>query len=310
LEDRALPQVLAILGPTAVGKTAVAVEIAEKLDGEIVSCDSRQIFKHLEIGTAKPTEAERERVVFHLVDIMEPERFMNAWEFKELAESAIDDIVARGKTPIITVGTGFYFSAMTDGIIEAPSADEEFRREMQSIIDAEGTESLHKRLSDVDPKAASEISANDSVRLIRALELYHSTGKTRGELTGETQATPSPYHIVTVQLALDRDMLYERIDRRCEQMLVDGLIDEARSLREKGILPDEIAAKTVGYKEVFEFLDGRLTEEEMLADFQQSTRNYAKRQLTWFRNHASGRIFDVSDKLLVDSILADFTDGE
>lgn len=301
---------LAILGPTAVGKTAVAIGIAEKLDGEIVSCDSRQIFKYLDIGTAKPTKAERERVNFHLVDIMEPDRFMNAWEFKRLAESAVDDIVARGKTPILTVGTGFYFNAMTDGIIEAPSADEEFRREMQSIIDTDGTETLHNRLSGVDPEAASEISANDSVRIIRALELYHLTGKTRGELSRETQASPSPYHIVSVQLALDRDVLYERIDRRCEQMLVDGLIDEARSLREKGTLPDEIAAKTVGYKEVFGFLDERLTEEELLADFQQSTRNYAKRQLTWFRNHASGRIFDASDKLVVDNILADFSEDE
>lgn len=301
-----MPRVLAILGPTAVGKTVVAIQVAERLGGEIVSCDSRQIFKYLNIGTAKPSEAERKRAVFHMIDMMLPDRFMNAREFRSLAETAIDDIVSRGKLPIITVGTGFYFKAMTDGIFEAPSADGSFRREMERIAESDGSVALHERLSDIDPKAASEISENDKVRIVRALELHYLTGKTRSELSDETQLPPSPYQFVTVELALDREELYDRINRRCEQMLVDGLIDEAKSVRERELLSDDMAGKIVGYKEAYEYLDGSCDLDGMLSKFQQATRNYAKRQITWFRKHANGLKYDVSDNALVDNILRDF----
>jgi tRNA dimethylallyltransferase len=304
-----VPRVLAILGPTAVGKTAVAIRVAERLGGEIVSCDSRQIFKHLNIGTAKPSETERKRAVFHLIDMMIPDRFMNAHEFRRLAETAIDDIISRGKVPLMTVGTGFYFKAMTDGIFEAPSADEGFRKEMEIIAESDGLAALHERLSDIDPKAASEISGNDKVRVVRALELHHLTGKTRSELSNETQLPPSPYQFVTVELAIDREELYDRINRRCEQMLVDGLIEEAKSVREGELLTDEMAERIVGYKEAYEYLNGRCDLDEMLSRFQQATRNYAKRQMTWFRKHAEGLKFDVSDKTLVDNILRGFDDA-
>ncbi len=301
-----MPRVLAILGPTAVGKTAVAIQVAERLGGEIVSCDSRQIFNHLDIGTAKPTAAERKLAAFHLIDMMAPDRFMNAHEFRRLAENSIDDIIYRGKMPIITVGTGFYFKAMTDGIFEAPSADEGFRQEMERIAESDGSAALHERLSGIDPKAASEISENDKVRIVRALELHYLTGRTRSELSNETQLPPSPYQFVSVELALDRGELYDRINRRCEQMLVDGLIDEAKSVKERELLSDQMAEKIVGYKEAYEYLDGSCDLDEMLSKFQQATRNYAKRQITWFRKHANGLKYDVSDNTLIDNILRDF----
>ena len=300
-----MPRVLAILGPTAVGKTAVAIQVAERLGGEIVSCDSRQIFRHLDIGTAKPSETERKRAVFHLIDVMPPDRFMNAHEFRRLAESAIDDIISRGKLPIMTVGTGFYFKAMTDGIFEAPSADEGFRQEMERTAESDGLATLHGRLFDIDPKAASQISENDKVRIVRALELHYLTGRTRSELSDETQLPPSPYQFVTVELVLDREEIYNRINRRCKQMLVDGLIEEAKSVRERELLSDDMAEKIVGYKEVYEYLSGGCDLDEMLSKFQQATRNYAKRQITWFRKHASGSKHDASDNILVDNILRD-----
>jgi tRNA dimethylallyltransferase len=303
-----LPRVPVILGPTAVGKTAVAVEIAQQCGGEIVSCDSRQVFKYLDIGTAKPTAEERRRVRFHLVDIIPPDRFMNAHEFRGIAEEAIDGILSRGKVPIMTVGTGFYFKVMTDGILEAPPADEDFRSAMEEVARAEGLDALYARLSEIDPEAASRIAASDKLRMIRALELYHLTGKTRTELSGATQLPPSPYQFVSVQLALRRSELYRRIDGRCESMVADGLVDEAKLLRDRGLLSNEMASKIVGYKEAFEYLDGRCSLDEMLSMFQQATRNYAKRQLTWFRAHTFARKFDARDKMLVDNILRDFSD--
>lgn len=301
-----LPRVLSILGPTAIGKTAVAIALAERLSGEIVSCDSRQVFKHLDIGTAKPTEAERNRARFHLIDIVPPNHFMNAYEFRKAAEVSIDDIVRRNKTPIMTVGTGFYFHAMTRGIFEAPPADDDFRDRMERIAATDGPLALHARLTEIDPETASAVPANDKVRVIRALELYHLTGKTRSELSSETQLPPSPYQFVSVQLVLDRQRLYERIDRRCERMLTDGLVEEARFLKTNGLLSMEMAQKIVGYKEAYDYLDSRIDRDEMLAQFQKSTRNYAKRQLTWFRQHESGRQHAAQSNMLLDHILRDF----
>ena len=307
--DKPLPRVPAILGPTAAGKTSVAIEIAERINGEIVSCDSRQVLKYLDIGTAKPTASERKRAQFHLIDVIRPDRFLNAFEYRKLAETALDGILSRGRVPLMTVGTGFYFSAMTDGIFEAPGADEDFRRRMEMLARSQGSATLHARLSEVDPQTAALVPENDLARIIRALELYHLTGKTKGELSAETQLPPSPYHFVVVQLVLDRKELYSRIDRRCRKMLDDGFINEARSLRETGLLSDELASKIVGYNEVYQYLDGLCNMEEMLSRFQQATRNYAKRQMTWFRNHASGRNCDASANMLADNVLRCFDAG-
>lgn len=300
--DKRLPAVIVIYGPTAVGKTTVAIEIAEKLSGEIVSCDSRQIFKHLDIGTAKPTEDERLRAQFHLIDIIPPDRFMSAFEFRQMAEQAIDEILSRGIIPIMTVGTGFYLKAMTDGIFEAPS-DDLIRAKLESEAGTDGSASLHERLMEIDPQTASGLSVNDSFRIIRALELYELTGMTRSELVEKNQLGPSPYHFVFAGLTLERSLLYDKINKRCEAMIAAGLIDEARALRENGILPDEIAAKIVGYAEVLRYLDGHCDSDTMLADFQQATRNYAKRQVTWFRKHPGGRQFGVESNAVADNML-------
>jgi tRNA dimethylallyltransferase len=305
LGDKRLPVVTVIYGPTAVGKTTVAIEIAEKLGGEIVSCDSRQIFKHLDIGTAKPTEDERRRARFHLIDVIPPDRFLSAFEFRQMAEQAIDGILARGSVPIMTVGTGFYLKAMTDGIFEAPS-DEKIRAKLEDEAGTDGSASLYERLKEIDPQTASGLSENDSFRIIRALELYELTGMTRSDLAERNQLGPSPYRFVFAGLTLERSLLYDKIDRRCEAMIETGLVDEARTLRENGILLDEIAAKIVGYAEVIRYLDGLCDNEMVLADFQQATRNYAKRQVTWFRKHPGGRQFGVESNAVADNLLREF----
>jgi len=306
LAGSSLPSVLTIFGPTAIGKTSIAIELANRLNGEIVSCDSRQVFKFLDIGTAKPTPAERDKARFHLVDVISPDHFLNAYSFRLLASDAIEDILAREKVPIMTVGTGMYLKAMTDGIFEAPDADQELRSRLEEIADSDGLVALHRRLADVDPEMASTLSINDRVRIIRALELYKLTGKTRAELQDERQLDPLPYLFVFAGLSLERKALYDRIDRRCEQMLERGLIGEAKSLRENGVLSDSMAAKIVGYNEAFEYLDDLCSLEEMLNKFRQATRNYAKRQLTWFRKHPGIEPFDGRDNMLIDKILERF----
>lgn len=302
------PRVLTIYGPTAIGKTSIAIDLAARLNGEIVSCDSRQVFKFLDIGTAKPKPAELDSARFHLVSIIPPDHFMNAYRFRLLAEDAIEDILARGKTPIMTVGTGMYLKAMTDGIFEAPDSDPELRSRLEEIADKDGPEALHERLAEVDPATASTLSINDRVRIIRALELYNLTGKTRSELKSERHLDPSPYKFVFAGLSLERKALYDRIDSRCEVMLDSGLIAEAKSLRGSGVLSDSMAAKIVGYKETYEHLDGLCSLDEMLSKFRQATRNYAKRQMTWFRKHPGTELFDVCDNMLIDNVLVRFMD--
>ncbi len=297
---------LTILGSTAIGKTRIAIEIAEARKGEIVSCDSRQVFRHLDIGTAKPTEAERERAVFHLVDFVEPDHFINAHDFRKLADEAIEGTIRRGNTPIMTVGTGLYLKAMTEGIFEAPPADEGFRDEMKKLADEEGAESLWKKLSEVDPISASEIGKRDIVRIVRSLELYHLTGLTRQELKDRSQLPPLPYDFKMYELSLEREELYSRIDTRCEQMIEDGLIEEAKKLRESRLMSDEMADKIVGYSEAYRYLDGEFEKEVMIDKFQQATRNYAKRQLTWFRNNTDALKIDVSDALASETITEHF----
>jgi tRNA dimethylallyltransferase len=305
LGDNGLPSVFVIYGPTAVGKTSVAIELAERIDGEIVSCDSRQVFKHLDIGTAKPTAVERRRVPFHLIDVILPVRFMSAFEFRELAEAAIRNIESREKTPIMTVGTGFYLKAMTHGIFEAPT-DSGIRNRLQLDMETEGPSEMHKRLSAVDPETAACLSENDAVRIVRALELYELTGLTRSQMTAELQLASSRFDFRFAGLELERSLLYEGINDRCIRMLDNGLIDEASGLRNSGVLGDEIASKIVGYAEAYEHLDGKLAYDAMLEKFQQSTRNYAKRQLTWFRKHPGGKRFQVRDNCLIDKILSYF----
>jgi tRNA dimethylallyltransferase len=303
LADKKFPAVLTIFGPTAVGKTSVAIEVAERVGGEIVSCDSRQIFKYLDIGTAKPTAEEMARARFHLVDIIPPNRFLNAYQYRQMASDAINDILLRGKRPIMTVGTGLYLKAMMDGIFEAPVIDEEIRSELEERADSKGLDSLHHELEKLDPESAFAISENDRVRIIRALELYKLTGKKRSDLHNERQLDPLPFRFVCVGLALDRDALYARIDRRCDQMIADGLVEEAKSLREGHVLSDAVAEKIVGYNEAFRYLDGLYDMDKMGEKFKQATRNYAKRQMTWFRKHPGSAALDVGDNALVDSIL-------
>jgi len=281
-------KVIAIVGPTAVGKTALALELARRLDGEIISCDSMQIYKHMDIGTAKPTKEEMAEIPHHLIDIKEPNEDFSCADYAALAKAAINDIISRGKTPIFCGGTGLYL----DSVIEIESfsssvKNEEYRTELERVAGEQGAEYLHSMLREVDPKSAQEIHANNVKRVIRALEIYYSTGKTKTEWDRESTMGESPYDYRIVTLDYEkRDILYSRIDRRVDIMIKDGLESEVRSLYEKGQLPEgSTAAQGIGYKEMLLHVMGEVPLDVAVELIKKNTRNYAKRQITWFKRY-------------------------
>lgn len=285
---------LAVTGATASGKTALAIALAKALDGEIVSMDSMQIYRGMDIGTAKATKEEQDAVPHHLIDIRDPEESFSAAEYAALAERVIEEICARGKVPILCGGTGLYLEAVRTARHGTPMAsDEAFRKEMQALAAREGAEALHARLAACDPETAASVHPNNVKRVIRALEIYHVTGKPKSLLDREA-LTENP-RIAICNLFLDfsdRALLYERIDMRVERMAEEGLFEEtARLLAEGKLLPGTTAAAAIGYKECLGALRGDATRDEALADLKNATHHYAKRQKTWFSAHPHVRIF-------------------
>ena len=276
---------LAVTGATASGKTALAIRLAEELDGEIISCDSMQVYRGMDIGTAKATEEEQARAVHHLIDILDPNEPFSAAEYARLAEEAAIEIASRGKTPIFCGGTGLYLVAgRTARHGEPMESDEAFRREMHALAEREGNEALHARLFAVDPVSAEAIHPNNVKRVVRALEIYHLTGKPKSE--SDKAASLENPHLAICNLFLDfsdRALLYRRIDTRVDMMVQMGLFEEtARLLKEGKLLPGTTAAAAIGYKECLSHLRGEATREEALADLKNATHHYAKRQKTWF----------------------------
>ncbi len=283
--------IVVIVGPTAVGKTEVALEVAARLRGEIVSCDSMQVYRGMDIGTAKPSLAERARIPHHVIDVADPDEPFNVARFQELARAAIDDIVARGASPILVGGTGLYVQAVVDGFLFPWSgASADIRRSLEREARERGVQALHARLEEVDRVAARKIHPNDARRIIRALEVYLSTGRPISDLWtagavgrgGRGRALP-PDSLVVIGLVRDRESLYERIDRRCERMVAAGLADETAQLLARGYERALTAAQALGYREMVAYLRGRSTLAEAVALIKRNTRRYAKRQLTWFR---------------------------
>ena len=278
-------RIIAVVGPTASGKSALALELAKRYGGEIVSCDSMQIYKRMNIGTAKPTEDELLSVRHHLIDVAEPFENFSCEDYVHLASSAIDDIISRGSLPIICGGTGLYLDALLRGGNSAPSFDTaEIRAELCARAEREGIEPIYEELKRIDPESASAIHPNNEKRVIRALEIYIATGKTKSEFDKISKGFESPYDSTVVYLTYaDRALLYGRIDRRVDQMISDGLLEEASSLAEEGVFRlNRTAAQAIGYKELFPYLDGRVTLDEAVETLKRSTRRYAKRQITWF----------------------------
>ncbi len=276
------PTVIFIVGPTAAGKTALSLLLAEKLQGEIVSADSRQIYKYMNIGTAKPSKKELAQVPHHFIDILEPDEEYNVGKFFKDGRETISKIFSKGKTPIVTGGSGLYIRALIDGIFNAPEISPAIRKIVLSDLERHGSAYLYKKLSEIDPRYASKISANDPQRITRALEVYLSSGipfsQWHHKKTDKAQFKPLMYGIT-----MDRAELYTRINKRVDRMLTIGLIEEVKALQEKGFGASLNALKTVGYKEVFQYLDRRLDYDTMIEKIKQNTRNYAKRQITWFK---------------------------
>ncbi len=271
-----------LVGPTASGKTTVAMELAKLIPSEIISADSRQIYKYLDIGTAKPTRAQRNTVPHHFVDELPPDRDFSAGEFGERAARVVDEIFARDRTPLVVGGSGLYVQALIDGFFEGPGADKEFREALEARIAAGELPQLMEELRTIDPVSAGRIDPTKPRRIVRALEVYHITGKPLSQLHREAQREIT-FTPVLFGLAWDRKALYDRINRRCEEMLRAGLLAEVESLERRGYTVRLNALNTVGYAEAFQYRRGEISYEEMVRLFKQNTRRYAKRQLTWFR---------------------------
>ena len=281
-----MKNIICIAGPTASGKTALAVELAKALDGEVISCDSMQVYKYMDIGTAKPTIQEMEGIVHHMLDVAEPWEEFSVSKYCELADPILQDILNRGKTAIIAGGTGLYMDALIRGNEFAPCPSTGMREKLEQKADEVGMEAMLEELRSIDPEAAQRLHLADRKRIIRALEVYYETGHTITEHNRMTQSIPSKYDPVWFALEdEDRADLYARIDRRVDIMLENGLLEEIRALLDRGIPEKCTAMQAIGYKEFLDALAGRCTVEEAAQQVQQSSRRYAKRQLTWFRRN-------------------------
>lgn len=282
-QSERLPPLVVLCGPTAAGKTAAALELADHFDLEVVSADSRQVYRLMDIGTAKPTAEERSRVPHHLLDVVWPDEHFDAARFADMAASAIDGILARGRLPILVGGTGLYIRALTEGLAEIPGADPLMRRRLEEQTLVEGSAAMHRRLADVDPVAAAQLHPNDRVRIVRAIEVFELTGRPLSAWQRSHGFRERRYRLLKIAMAPPRDELYRRIDGRAKAMLDEGLIAETEALLAAGYDPRLKALQTIGYREVLRLITGKVSREEALAELQQATRRYAKRQLTWFR---------------------------
>lgn len=268
-----------IVGPTATGKTAVAVELADEFDMELVSCDSRQIYKLLNIGTAKPTAEELRGRPCHLIDFVEPDRLYSAARYRVAAETVIADVRKRRKAPLIVGGTGLYLKSLMSGFFETPDADLRLREQLSVLPSAE----LHRRLSQIDPESANEIPLNNRVRVIRALEIAATTGKSKSSLKDDGKYPFSKHRFVVFGLTSNRQKLYQLINLRVDKMIGSGLLREVEEIVNLGYRHSPVLSSTVGYREVLDYLDGKITSDLCTELIKQRTRNYAKRQITWFK---------------------------
>ena len=270
---------LIIAGPTASGKTALSVELAKRLNGEIISADSMQVYRGMDIGTAKVTPEEMQGVPHHLIDILEPHEEWNVMEFCRLAAEKIDEIASRGRLPILAGGTGFYIHALAYGA----EFEEETKSKVREQLEKRSDEDLYAYLQQVDPASCEKIHMNNRKRVIRALEYYEQTGNRMSELNARLKEKEAVYDLCFLVLDLDRTVLYERIDRRVDIMLEQGLVDEVRRLRDAGYHREMVSMKGLGYKEILAYLDGEISLEEAVYVLKRDTRHFAKRQLTWMR---------------------------
>ena len=276
-------KLLCLLGPTAVGKTEIAIQLAQRLNAEIISVDSRQIYRQMDIGTAKPTPEEQQAARHHLIDCIDISQPFSVADYQSLADTAIADIQNRGKRVLLVGGAGLYFRAIVDGLFEGPGADPALRKRLEGEVAQFGVDALHDRLRVCDPESADRIHPNNIVRVIRALEVYELTGTPMSELQQQWHPEKQRYPFIAFGLTMPRVLLYCRIEQRVDVMLANGLIAEVESLLAAGYGRDTIALRSFGYKELIAYLGGDCTYLEAISQLKQNTRRFAKRQLTWFR---------------------------
>lgn len=273
-----------LTGPTAVGKTKASIGLAKAVDGEIISADSMQVYRHMDIGSAKIKPEEMEGIPHHLIDVLEPDDEFHVVKFQQLAQKAMREIWERGHIPIVTGGTGFYIQALLYDIdFDENEKEDAYRKELEAYAREHGAESLHEKLALVDPASAEMIHPNNVKRVIRALEFYEQTGKRISEHNETQRQRESPYAFAYFVLTDDRAHLYERIDRRVDQMIEEGLVKEVQALKDKGYTKQLVSMQGLGYKEILDYLDGNCTLEEAIYTIKRDTRHFAKRQLTWFK---------------------------
>lgn len=300
------PVVVALVGPTGSGKTKTAIALSRKINAEIVSMDSMQIYRGMDIGTAKPTKEELEAVPHHMIDVVDPDCLFTVSMYKQMASKAIDDILSRGKTPILVGGTGLYLNALSyEMTLGESGADNALREELHRIAgQPDGPAKLHERLKQVDPASAEKLHPNDIRRVIRALEIYETSGKAKSE-RGDEQRIEGPYHILVYGLSLPREQMYARINARVDQMMKDGLADEVKTLLERGIEPKQEggAMQAIGYKEIVSAIRGETDMEQSVFLIKQGSRRYAKRQWTWFRRDERTVWFDWTEYQSEDALI-------
>ena len=303
-----------LTGPTAVGKTELSIRLAKALDGEIISADSMQVYRRMDIGSAKVTREEMDGVPHHLIDVLEPQEEFNVAIFKNMAKKAVEEIYFRGKVPIVAGGTGFYIQALLYDIdFTENGEDKSFPKELEDCAAEKGPQALHQLLEAVDPQAAREIHANNVKRVIRAIEYFRQTGEPISVHNERERCKSSPYNFLYYVLNTDRAILYERIDRRVDQMIQQGLVTEVESLRKEGCTRGMVSMQGLGYKEILAYLEGECSLKEAVTVLKRDTRHFAKRQLTWFKREREVRWLNLPDfgndrTLVLKAILQDGKD--
>lgn len=287
--------IVAIAGPTAVGKTKFAIEIAKRFNGEIVSCDSMQLYKYMDIGSAKPTKEEQAQVPHHLVDLIDPRGEFSVAQYQKMARDAISEIQSRGKLPVISGGTGLYLNSLLYEMdfSKAPESSD-YRRKLEQRAETEGGEALHKLLAQQDPQAAERIHPNNVKKTIRALERLHE-GEGNVKPFQQVQQETSDYETILIGLTRDRAELYDRINRRVDLLIEQGLLEEVEELMRMGLTEDHISMKAIGYKEIMAYFHGKCSLETAIDTVKKNTRHYAKKQLTWFRRYDKIRWYNISE---------------
>ncbi|MEW6614978.1 MAG: tRNA (adenosine(37)-N6)-dimethylallyltransferase MiaA [Thermodesulfobacteriota bacterium] len=276
-------RIVAIVGPTAAGKSQLALELAARINGEIISADSMQVYRYMDIGTAKPTPDEQKKVKHHLIDILYPDEEFSAALFKQEAREAISNVDRQGKVAIVAGGTGLYIKALTRGLFKGPGADQELRRVLRKKAAITGSEALHKELSELDPVTAAKLHPNDSFRIIRAIEVCQLAQKPLSEYHENHGFKDSPFDTFKIGLCIDRQDIYSRIEKRVDRMIATGLVDEVKRLLDMGYTRDLNSMQGLGYKQIAGYLLGEFSLDEAILQVKQGTKRYAKRQMTWFR---------------------------